>query len=515
MDVWSGHYTWDWSRTCQLPNTAYWYNDPAWVKRTLGVSRQELNKPLFISEFYNVDTTAKSPSTTVLLGPADKDTPLEEKRNLHFRALRYVAEGGRYAGLADIGPFCLVPHFWSFCATGVVMDWPAGDGSGVKPTHLGALMVNPGWSPAPAFAWSGRHEDVKFAFHPMYAFSKEYSHTFWSGETIKRTLVCFNDERRPLPKKLRWQVKFGDTVAAEGQRDIATKIGYYDEFPIEFTVPTVENRTEGTLELAVDVDGSEAFRNSLPLTVFPKTLTPIVGGENAKIGFFHLSADQHKTLQALNIEGTDIASGADLAGVKVVLVGNEGDATATDRTFYEALAKFVAAGGCVIAFEQTNSWWLPGNLPIAEDSWSTIGFKNMEHPAVAGLTDGDLRFWGADNTISRGNFLLKELPSERINALVVEGSAMGLAYTSLLEYRYGSGAYLLCQMPVLSKGATEAAAGVLLRNLASYAKGYTCNTPAPAEPFTYRKFWRHDIPLTDAQPAGVGAVACFARRKQK
>jgi len=56
-------------------------------------------------------------------------------------------------------------------------------------------------------------------------------------------------------------------------------------------------------------------------------------------------------------------------------------------------------------------------------------------------------------------------------------------------------------MPVLSKGTTEAAAGVLLRNLASYAKGYTCNTPAPAEAFTYHKCWRYDIPITDAQPA--------------
>ncbi len=128
-DVWCGHYTWDWTRTPQLPNTAYWFGDEEWVKRTLGKSLDEICIPHFVDEFYNVDTTARSLSPSVFFGPDVDKVPHQAKRDLHFHALRYVAEGARYTDLAEINPFCLIAHFWSFCVSGATLSWPDPTGS--------------------------------------------------------------------------------------------------------------------------------------------------------------------------------------------------------------------------------------------------------------------------------------------------------------------------------------------------------------------------------------------------
>lgn len=497
-DVWCPHYNWDWTRTCQLPNTAYWFDDPAWVKRTLGTSREELDKPVFEGEFYNVETTATSQSTSVLLGPKFSTTSTGEKRLLHFHALRYVAEGARYTGIAQINPFCLIAHFWSFAADGTTLTWPDPTAPGVKPKQVGAMMVNPGFVPGPLYHHTPNHESVRFAYSPMYAYSRQYSHTFWSGRKVSRRITCFNDDPRPLPKKVRWAVTIGDKTIAHGEHKVGSKIGFYDEFDADFTLPQVTARTDGVLALTVDVGGQKAFENTLPLTVFPvvsKTARTIDG-----TGLWRVSGDARRALSELGIDAAEFENVDDIRKFRIVVVGTDGVGKKGDRAFYEALAKFVKSGGRVIGLGQSDTNWLPGQMGIDGDSWSTIAFANGEHPITAGLKDEDLRFWGEDHAVARGSLRVHELPGSA-KAVVVAGSPMGLAYAPLTEFHYGTGLYLLCQMPVVEKSRTEGAAGILLRNMIDYARTYQAAAPAPAEPFVYRRLWQMKVPIDKVLPA--------------
>jgi beta-galactosidase len=499
-DVWCGHYTWDWTRTCQLPNTAYWFGDSAWVKRTLGMSREELGKPAFIGEFYNVDTTATSQSTSVFFGPKVSTVSLAEKRNLHFYALRYVAEGARFTGLAQINPFCLLEHFWSFIVENAILTWPDPNAPGIKPTRPGPMMVNPGFVPAQMYPWTPFHQSVQFAYSPMYTYSRQYSHTFWSGQKVSRRITCFNDDLRPLAKNVRWNVTIGGKIIAKGEHPVGSKIGFYDEFDVNFTLPEVAARTEGVLNLAVEVKGDKVFENSIPLTVFPKSWK--VTDNTRTIGLWHVSKTDRQSLVDLGILGQVVNEIGDLKQVGVVIVGNDAEGQDNHRDFYKALADFVKAGGCVIAIEQPDMYGLPGQLGMDGDSWSTIAFANGEHPITVGLKDEDLRFWGGDHAVSRGNLRLHELP-DSAKAIIVAGSPMGLAYALLVEYRYGNGIYMVCQMPVMNKSRTEGAAGVLMRNMVNYTCKYKYNASAaaPAEPFVYRRLWQMKVPLNRVLPA--------------
>jgi hypothetical protein len=56
-------------------------------------------------------------------------------------------------------------------------------------------------------------------------------------------------------------------------------------------------------------------------------------------------------------------------------------------------------------------------------------------------------------------------------------------------------------MPVVEKSRTEGAAGILLRNMINYARVYKAATPAPAEPFVYRRLWQMKVPIEKVLPA--------------
>lgn len=497
-DVWSSHYTWDWTRNGQLPNTAYWLGDAAWVKRTFGVAPEQIDKPIFISEYYAVDMTSSAMGTSVFLGLHDRSASKVEKSRLHFYVLRYVAEGIRYTNTAQMGPFCLLQHFWAFCSSGVTLKWPSVDGPGVKPTRTGALMANPGWSGEPPFPWTPDHQNVQFAYHPMYAFSPQYAHTFWADTNVKRRIVCFNDDLRKLAKRVRWTAKVGEAVVAKGEHVIASRIGFYDEFEVEFALPKVASRTEGTLALAVDVDKTEVFTNPLPLVVFPKPASVAEGA--GAVGMLCLSEAERAALATMGVKGRIVNTAAEMQGVRTIVVGPSVAEAMTSAELFPALAKFVEAGGRVIAIQQPNMWWLPGRLPMDGDSWSTIAFSAGEHPIVAGLKDDDLRFWGEDHTVARGSLMLNELPKSA-TGVIVAGSPMGLAYAPLVEYRYGRGMYVLCQMAVLKKCSEEAAAGVLLANMLTYAQNVKIESAASAEPFVYRRLWQSDIDIKQVLPA--------------
>ncbi len=487
VDAWCGHYTYHWAIDYQLPNTAYWFADPF---RVLGKKSEEIRIPHFVDEFYNVDTTANTLAPSVFFGPRFSTASPGEKRNLHFWALRFVAEGARYTGLAEINPFCLLEHFWTFAAEGVRPVWPDPNAPGVKPTHPGPMMVNPGFSPGPKHPWTENYKDVQFAYSPMYAYTRQYAHTFWSEQIVRRRITCFNDDLRTLPKKVRWSVTVDGKPLSKGEHPVASKIGFYDEFDITFTLPKVIVRTEGVLNLSVDVDGKNVFENTVRLTVFPNAWK-----QADKVGLRQVLQVDQKSLENLGIVGRSVGSPEDLKGLKVLILGGE-----DTGSFYEALAKFVQSGGCVIALPQHDTDWMPGRLAMDRDSWLTIAFPNGNHPITAGMKEEDLRFWGEDHIVARGNFRLPELP-ETAKAIIVAGSSMGLAYAPLVEYPYGKGAYLLCQMPALSKGPAEGAAGTLMRNMVNYGLIRTYSSPAPAEPFVYRRMWELKIPLQDVLPA--------------
>jgi len=83
----------------------------------------------------------------------------------------------------------------------------------------------------------------------------------------------------------------------------------------------------------------------------------------------------------------------------------------------------------------------------------------------------DLKWWATDNHVSVAE---PPRPADRggCRAIVVSGSAGGLAQAPLAEFRYGEGTLVLCQLRVGERLGVEPAAGVLLQNALDYLQAY-------------------------------------------
>ena len=179
---------------------------------------------------------------------------------------------------------------------------------------------------------------------------------------------------------------------------------------------------------------------------------------------------------------------SDLAAVpreaKVLVIG-PGTFRSAEASWATKLGEFVAAGGSVVCLAQDlyPARWLPVEVEIDAKHRATIAFaRARSHPALAGITDEDLRFWQPDHVVASrsllkptcGNFI------PLIDAGGIRGAIHdmnGLNWVLLLELPYGRGRYLLCQLPLVERSGVEPAADHLLRQLLRYAAG-----PGPAAP---------------------------------
>jgi len=495
------HYAWHWARSYQLPNTAYWFADAKMARQSLGHTRETIGKPCFMGEYLDAGSSSNSQSVSVFLGPGFDKAAKSERWSVHFKALRIVAEGARYSGVAHMAPFCLVPHTWIFCCPGGdVKPWPDPTAPGIKPVKAGSMVVNPDLVPGDRFVWANLFEYIKFAYSPMYAYCRDYSHTFYSRQSVKRQITCFNDDLRSIPKTVRWTAKAGERLIATGTRLIGSPIGNPDEFEISFQLPEVSVRTPGSITLMVMAGGEKAFENVIPITIFPK---PQFAADASRVGFWHVSKEEQKKVNEFGLTGIDVSQAGNFGSVKVIIVGSNATNNSRYANSYASLAEFVRGGGCVIALPQTGQAdWMPGRLKVdnGSNTWSTIGFLTGPEFAQGRLTSDDVKFWSPEHVIAKQSFLVRDLPTEA-NALVVAGSPMGIAHAPIVQYRYGKGLYLLCQMPVIDSLQTEGAAGTVLAELIRYGQSYQ-GTPVPVkERFTYRRTVEVELRPDQALPA--------------
>lgn len=114
----------------------------------------------------------------------------------------------------------------------------------------------------------------------------------------------------------------------------------------------------------------------------------------------------------------------------------------------------------------------PENLPVTTKleprHWASQVFVRMgEHPVMQRLDDMDLHFWQPDRSVGTGIYTKPE--SGNVVVLADSGGGEGLENVHLMELFRGTGAYLLCQIPVIGRYAEEPMARELLARLLRYS----------------------------------------------
>lgn len=382
------------------------------------------------------------------------------------------------------------------------------------------------------------HRDM---YRPLAAFLRDYDTRFFAGETVTRRVEVFNDTLQDQPQtRLRWALRDGARQVGTGEQAFSLMAGDHQETSLKIAMPRVKTTRPLTLRLTLHIGDAERFRDDTPIMVFarprqwPSFAAPIhlfdprgdlqrlwqrdgvpfralpnvqswdgggllvIGPGVAPPGQTQSSGEQ--SLQPLAQQ--NVANGANQPNQNLPpnaaprapqIIGGPGGL----RQF---LAARVQAGGRILVLEQGEAAnaWLPVKLST---QGSTMAFAQMpSHPILRGLASGDLRWWRGDNMVSHHEPLRPDAGGMR--PLVVSGTAQGVSHAPLLEVPQGRGAWLLCQMQVVSKLGREPLARPLLERMVAYmAAG------ASAAPLRVAAAVRTAASPSAAPPSGTASQA--------
>lgn len=445
-DVVGIHYPHEYPEYVDWPNTAYWLDTPMnasyffvkdpTTKKNWVWDRQ---KPLYIGEFLWIPSSDPSWHTVFYGDDAYLDYELYRAK-AKGDSWRIAIQAYRQYGVGGISPWTMV------------------EGGPLDEAH------NP------------MYAAQKYAMAHQAAYLREYDHDFYGGATVTRSADLYNDVLAPAKLTLSWELLDGARTTANGEQTLAMQAGERRALTFSVTLPPVKQRQEMAMRLRVAAGGKQVFEDTKQWSVFPK-LSLRAGGA---VGLFDPAGTTREKLNALGVTTSPVA---DLAAIppqtKLLIIGA--------RAFQPAAAGvpvigqsagpgaqlmgFVKSGGRVLVLEQEQ--YPGGLLPVSlSQQKSTMTFPQMPaHPLLRDVRPADLKWWAPDNYVSLAE---PPRPADQggFQAIVVSGSANGLAYAPLSEFRYGRGTLVLCQLRVGERLGVEPVAGVILQNALDYLDAY-------------------------------------------
>jgi len=446
-DVVGIHYPHEYPDFTQYPNTGWWLDGGTrgvgqYGGKADGLWRWDRLKPLYIGEFLWVPSSDPS-WDTVLMGDRAYSDPARYHNLAKAQAWSMQIEAYRDQGVNGICP-------WTLVEGGALDD--------TNPLYVAQRQ----------------------AFRPIAAFPRQYNANFYGGDEVDRDLAVHNDVLSSSDLDLTWELLVDGKRAARGDEELTLAPGERTHARILFRVPRVANRTPLDLVLRVHRDGELRFEEHYPGAAWPRSGVAIP--RRARVVVYDPAGGLEGLIGA---EATRIASLGTLPAPPAVLVIGAGAFPGDPRGLPrlgivgetdQALAAFVREGGRVLVLHQVAypSWIGTGRLT---NQASTMTFAQMpDHPVLRGITDRDLKWWASPGGAPADHLVTGDECARPTNgafrAIVVSGSAGGIAHAPLLELPRGRGVLLLCQMLVQEKASVEPVAARLLANLLDYAAHY-------------------------------------------
>lgn len=347
---------------------------------------------------------------------------------------------------------------------------------------------------------------------------------FRAGESFEKTLILINNSRRRATCRCTWSLGLPQPVS--GTREAALETGEQARIPLQFDLPAGLRPGQYQLTANFHFDAGEEQSDSFTIHVLPPLANPRIAG---RIALFDPQGETTRLLKGLGITCDAVDAGADLSGVRLLVVG-KGALTVDGPA--PNLAR-VRDGMKVIVFEQTPAV-LEKRLGfrVAEYGLRWVFKRVPDHPALAGLSANDLRNWRGEATIlpPRLEYELRprfgptikwcDIPVPQIwrcgnrgdvASALIEKPAWGdfrpiidggfsLQYSPLLEYHEGRGLVMFCQLDVTGRTEKDPAAEILAANLLGYASAWK---PVPARTAVYEG---ESAGLAHLNSAGVSAT---------
>ena len=313
----------------------------------------------------------------------------------------------------------------------------------------------------------------KYAFRPLAVIDINQRNGYFAEHALRRRLVAVNDTPTVVRGVLRGALLDAATrtVVVSAQKHVVIERGQRAELEINLelaAVPPGAYRWRGQFTAADAGDVLDAWER--PLFIGRQGGESLPTGQRiAVFGPGSLRA----ALTALGMQPVYIQSLDELTPDKYGVLIMEKNTVVAGSTQNRQIQAFCRAGGRVLVMEQEIS--LFSALELEDKPLQTQFFRAPGHPALAGVNEAELAFWGDSPYPEQGGdaFVVSRAyrKDDALHTLFIldgdEGGfgRGGLAYTSLVEIREGTGLILACQLNITIKATSIPAAAKLLGNM--------------------------------------------------
>jgi len=331
-------------------------------------------------------------------------------------------------------------------------------------------------------------------------------HNFLQGGTVQKQLIVINDSRESVTCECQWSP--GLPTAATGSMKATVAAGGQQRIPLRFDLPATlaPGRYELTARCAFSTGEIQTDAFSINVLASPQPVRPA-----AKIAMFDPVGETRGMLEKLGVRCQAVDAAADLSAFDILIVGKAALTTGGPAPDISR----VRVGLKVLVFEQSSEVLEKRfGFRIAEYGLRQVFARVPNHPVLAGLAADHLHDWSGEATLlpprltyelrpqygptvqwcgmpvprlwrcgNRGNVasVLIEKPARGDFLSILDGG-FGLQYSTLLEYREGSGMVVFCQTDVTGRTARDPAAETLLRSLLAHVENWK---PMPRRQISY------------------------------
>ncbi len=291
-------------------------------------------------------------------------------------------------------------------------------------------------------------------YAPLFGFFPDKTRGVYGGTQFQRKLCVINDTMEDVTATAEVKLVVQDREVVKKDFIIKIPQGSVESVPVVFDLPKVSRRTPAHIEIQFKGVRVKHFAFTLSLDIFP-TYSPPACTKVSPIGLYDPKGLTGKALEKLGIPFVKIPVPDKLPSAVRTLVIGQG---CLDQYIVKTRTKwlgFIAGGGKVVCLNQRDYLpWLPLQLKVdnvleVPAVWITV----KTNPLFNGIEEEDLSWWANDRdnpskipgaVAVRPYFTPK---TGRVRSLLETGS--NLDRSGLLEFRYGKGAVLLCQMELI------------------------------------------------------------------
>jgi beta-galactosidase len=305
------------------------------------------------------------------------------------------------------------------------------------------------------------------------------THTFYAGTAFQKQIAVVWDGAVQKKITANWYLKQGNRILQQGSKEMVLKAGEINLTPFDLVAPKVSTRTD--LKLILNAFDQNV---ALPIDTFNITVFPKVALTNnpLKISIYDPKGLSALSLKKIGIKANVWKKGNSLSPTNLLIIGREALQAGDDLPY---TATDLNKGLRVIILEQQPEVWEGMGFQSLESMSRTTFIRDQASPVFKGLKESDFSYWkGSPNLLPEGK-LARDYDTQKapkwtnrhaVASLVLKTPEIGgftplvqtefdMAYSPLIEYRYGKGSIIFSTFEVSGQLGNEPAADQLMVNL--------------------------------------------------